>query len=320
MTTPETRLAKAGAQIETILPQRLHMVTAAELLGMTFPPRENLLSPWLPRQGLCMIYAPRGLGKTWVAMALANAIASGGKFLSGHAPEPRRVAYIDGEMPGAVLQERLSAIMAGSGTRPPSPDYLQFIASDLHRDGIPDLSTAEGQEQFEPLLEETDVAIIDNLSTVMRNGRENESDSWIPVQEWALRQRRAGRSVVFIHHAGKGGNQRGTSKREDILDTVISLRRPPDYEAEQGARFHFVFEKARGITGDDVVPLEASLVMRDGAARWEYGTLANAEMDTAIVLKGDGLSVREIADEMELSKSKVQRLLSKAKSEGLIDD
>ena len=55
--------------------------------------------------------------------------------------------------------------------------------------------------------------------------RENEADSWGPVQAWCLRQRAAGKSVLLIHHAGKGGGQRGTSRKEDVLDTVMSLKR-----------------------------------------------------------------------------------------------
>ena len=49
--------------------------------------------------------------------------------------------------------------------------------------------------------------------------------------------RRRGVSVLIVHHAGKGGEQRGTSRREDVLDTSISLRRPSDYLPTEGARF-----------------------------------------------------------------------------------
>src|SRR5215831_12894374 len=81
-----------------------------------------------------------------------------------------------------------------------------------------------------------------------------------PVQEWALAQRRASRSVLFIHHAGNSGTQRGTSRKEDVLDTVIGLRRPPDYLVEQGARFEVHFEKSRGFYGSDAEPFETRLL------------------------------------------------------------
>jgi len=37
--------------------------------------------------------------------------------------------------------------------------------------------------------------------------------------------------------AKAGGQQRGTSKGEDVMDSVIALKRPDDYTAKQGARF-----------------------------------------------------------------------------------
>ena len=73
----------------------------------------------------------------------------------------------------------------------------------------------------------------------------------------ALAQRRAGKSVAFIHHGGKSGQQRGTSRKEDVLDTVMSLRRPPDYSAEQGP-LRAALEKTRGFHGPDASPSRPS--------------------------------------------------------------
>ena len=106
---------------------------------------------------------------------------------------------------------------------------------------------------------DAELIVVDNLSTLCRGLKENDADSWVPVQSWALAQRRVGKSVAFIHHGGKSGQQRGTSRKEDVLDTVISLRRPPDYSAEQGCRFELHFEKTRGFHGPDAEPFEARL-------------------------------------------------------------
>ena len=99
-----------------------------------------------------------------------------------------------------------------------------------------------------------------------------------------MEQRRAGRSVVFMHHAGKGGAQRGTSRREDVLDTVIALRRPQDYQADQGARFEVHFEKNRGFYGDDAKAFEAAL----GLGGWTMRDLADADLARVVVMTSDG--------------------------------
>jgi hypothetical protein len=75
-------------------------------------------------------------------------------------------------------------------------------------------------------------------------------------------QRSAGRSVLLVHHAGKGGGQRGTSRKEDTLDSVISSSRPPGYWASEGARFELRFTKSRGFWGDDAEPFEVCFADR----------------------------------------------------------
>lgn len=66
--------------------------------------------------------------------------------------------------------------------------------------------------------------VLDNLSTLFRSGKEYESDSWLPIQNWLLSLRSLNKLVLLIHHAGKSGQQRRTSRREDVLDTVITMK------------------------------------------------------------------------------------------------
>lgn len=283
----------------------LRTYDAAALLGTVFPPRELLLTPWLPAKGLAMIYGPRGIGKTHLSLGIAYAAASGGSFLRWTAPHARRVLVLDGEMPAIVLQERLAAIVDAAGAEPPSPDFLRFLPMDAQDGAGINLSDPAWHPAIEDAIGDAELLIVDNISTLSNGGRENEAESWQPVQEWSLRQRRAGRSVVFIHHAGKGGQQRGTSRREDVLDTVVALRRPADYQPDQGARFEVHFEKSRGFHGDDAKPFEAALTPTAG---WTTRDLADADMARVMVLTGEGTSARDIAMELGMSKSKVSRL------------
>ena len=83
-------------------------------------------------------------------------------------------------------------------------------AADNVEGGI-DLSTDEGQQALEPLLADTDPLILDNLSTLCPSRSEMANDAWVMMQQWLLRLRRQGKSVLLIHHAGTNGRQRGTS-------------------------------------------------------------------------------------------------------------
>ena len=293
---------------ETFIPayeQGLRTLTAADLLKIDFPPRERLLSPWLPEKGLAMIFAERGVGKTWVGLNVGYAVASGGSYLNWTSPKPRRVVYVDGEMPAVDLKERLAVIAAGA-EKDCSEDMLTFIAADLQRDGLPDLSDPHAQRFYDQYFEAADLIIIDNLSTIARGVRENEADSWGPMQVWLQTQRAASRSVLLIHHAGKGGQQRGTSRKEDILDSVLSLRRPPNYQASEGARFEVHYTKHRGFYGQEAESFEARMVDKE----WLTGEILRDDSEASLkAMQAQGYSVRQIADRTGLSKSKVGRKL-----------
>ena len=301
-------------------PRRLRMLHIGEFLKAVFPRREMILNPVLPTQGLAMVYAPRGLGKTFFALGLAHAIAGGGSFLRWNAPKERRVLYIDGEMPAAVMQKRIDMIHSGTTYPIIELKNLRFLCADLLGDTMLDISDPDSQSLINEHLDDVDVLILDNLACLHLSGAENEGDSWLSVQNWLLQLRRTGRSVLIVHHAGKTGQQRGTSRREDVLDTVIALRRPSDYLTEQGARFEVHLEKARGIYGEDTVPFEASLTNSEsGGAKWVTKPLEDVEKLKVISLTRAGLTITDIAEETGMSKSKIGRIRKAAEHAGELD-
>ncbi|MGM0984885.1 MAG: AAA family ATPase [Pseudomonadota bacterium] len=296
---------------------RLKAVTLGDFLTMKLPERELLMAPWLPSSGLVMIYAPRGIGKTWLAVAVTLACASGGELMGWPADKPRRVLYLDGEMPGRDLQERFACV-ANSSERDSLPDAVTILTPDLQPRGMPDLSTPEGQAAIEHFADDAELIVVDNIATLCRSGKENEGESWIGVQEWALRMRAQGKSVLFIHHAGKGGQQRGTSRREDVLDTVIALKYPKGEEDAEGARFELHFEKHRGFYGEDARPREVNMVTApDGRITWQSQTLTHSTFQRVVEMLNEGLSAGEAARELSINKSTAHRHQKRAEGEGL---
>jgi hypothetical protein len=126
--------------------------------------------------------------------------------------------------------------------------------------------------------------------------------------------RRQGKSILFVHHSGKGGGQRGSSKREDTLDVVIHLRKPENYSPSEGARFEVHFEKFRHGFGDEARPFEVRLTQdADGTARWDWEYLKESMGDDEIVqLLSQGISQTEIARRVGCHKSTVCRVAKRA--------
>ena len=319
MSDEEIRNRVDRGKVVEIAGGRLNAVSVEAFLEMEIPARESLLSPWLPSQGLVMVFAERGIGKTFFALSVAYAVASAGRFLKWDAPKARRVLYIDGEMPAVAMQERIANVICGVEKQPPK-DFLRLVTPDLQELGIPDLAEPSGQASVDQVLAGAELVVLDNISCLFRSGVENDAESWGPVQEWALSLRRRGVSTLFIHHAGKGGLQRGTSRREDVLDTVINLKRPSDYIAADGARFEIHFEKARGLHGDDVRPLEAKLETRDNAAFWTTKDLDDCLAERVAEMVKDGMTEREISRSLGIGKGTVGRHKRKARQLGMLDD
>ena len=303
----------AKALVDKIAP--LQALDAHALALMEFKPREVYLEPWLHSQDLCMIFAARGIGKTHFALSVAYAAATGGTFAKWSAPTPRKVLYLDGELPGGVMQKRL---LMHCPDVEPQPGYLRIFTPDLLPEGraMPDLSTYEGQLAIDDMIGDAEIVFVDNLSALARSGRENEAESWLPVADWILGLRRRGIAVVLIHHAGKGGQQRGTSKREDLLDVVIGLSRPNDYDPSQGAVFVTEFTKARNLTGPDAESLELRLGGDEDRASWVRNTVESSTYDRVVALTKDGLKPGEICAELKINKSTVSRHLRKARELG----
>lgn len=107
------------SQLEAALTKQHGLVALdmSEFLSMQIPDRGYLLSPILPVQGIGILYAPRGVGKTVAALSVAVAVASGGAVFNWRAPMPKKTLYVDGEMPATSMQSRLSSLVAAWPSR-----------------------------------------------------------------------------------------------------------------------------------------------------------------------------------------------------------
>ncbi|MBA2435100.1 MAG: AAA family ATPase [Chthoniobacterales bacterium] len=91
------------------------VVTSSELATLELAPRARLLGDWFCEGDLGIIYAFRGVGKTWLALLIARALSEGDSVGEWKAHARTKVLYIDGEMPADLMRDRDSGLTSGEG-------------------------------------------------------------------------------------------------------------------------------------------------------------------------------------------------------------
>jgi hypothetical protein len=297
------------------IPQAIH---TKEFLALKAPPRVELCGPWLREQTITEVYGWRGAGKSWFCLHLAYCVAAGVDFMKWSVKTPTRVVYVDGEMGLDDMQDRLQKIIESEekkAGRALECELYHLSDSNLAQfpDGLPKLSTPEGRALIEAQLSHgPTLLILDNLSILFNSKIENDAESWCEAQDWLISLRRRGHSIIFVHHAGKGGAQRGTSKREDACNNVIALKQPEDHQAEDGAAFTLKFEKSRGVHGPAVSSFDAKLTEDEhGALTWAMSTSRSAQITEIRERRDAGATYREIAKACGVGLATVKRALDK---------
>jgi hypothetical protein len=299
--------AATEAPTEETPPLSAALISYAEFLDLHLPPRETYMA-WLKAQSLNMLYGPRGVGKTMALLGVAMSLTTGRPFLKWPVTRTVGVLYVDGEMPLDDLRSR-ARTLAGRDT----PSCLTFLPSelvysrtgrDLTLTGVQNRQAIEAMLEARPALK---VLVLDNVSCLFPGICEDKKQDWEPVNAWLIQLRHRGVTVIFGHHAGKGGQQRGTSGREDALDTVIALTRPPGHQAKDGCHFHWQFEKSRGVKGSVVEGLDVRLDETPGGLDWTSAPLETRRAERIRLMLADGMPPKTIADELGISASYVYR-------------
>ena len=282
-------------------------------------PTQYIFYPCLPPQGIGFIYAATGVGKTFFSLNLAYAIAAGGSFLKYTCPKPRKVMYIDGEMAYRDIYSRLIQIEKIHGELD-FEDNFQLITPDTFGMKVFKIDDAAGQDAYERIFNKYDIEVVvfDNLS-VLSSIDENKAKEWAGVQEWLLRLRALGKTVIVVHHAGKDKNgYRGTSRMLDCADFAISLQpvneEQLDSEITDAKKFNIIYHKARAFYGSDAATFEATLEKGE----WSHKSTEQTLIGKIIERCNAGMSQREIAKDLCVSQPYVNKLIKRSKYPGLI--
>ena len=295
----------------------------------------EIISPWLTDGSITMIYAPRGIGKTWLALYIAT-IATRQKQI-GRSIGPWEIQqkagclYVDGEMGEYDLQERRKQLSKILGPEDKECRFDQLSAARFAIDNGKQLtiSTEEYRNAIYQHLNDNkqyNLLILDNIASLTPGLDENSKGDWDPINQWLISLRHLNVAVIFIHHSGKNAKSgsRGTSGREDALDCIIKLSRPEGYKPTQGCKFKVQFEKSRNVSpGPGLNPFIFQLVDNDnGGLILQTDDPEDDNGDNKDIIRGlllqNEMNQKQIADAVGTNQTTVKNVKKELIAEGRI--
>src|ERR1700733_15196692 len=219
-----------------------------QVLDNPVQPREALVlangEPMLWSESITELFAWRGTGKTLLSLGLALHLAAGKSMPGLEIPSPRKVLYVEGELPASQLKDRIQQLSHGLGDI--SGFHLIAKSWQERRRGqeAVTIKTEAGRLAIEAELEATGatVLILDSIASLAQIDTNNE-EQWIPLIEWMVDLRCRGICIMYLQQAGKKGEQRGHSVSEDRIDRAIKLTATGSNS--NGAAFKMTFTKER---------------------------------------------------------------------------
>jgi hypothetical protein len=213
----------------------------AAWLKRDIPLRDFLLGTVLCTTSRWLIFGDTGVGKTLLAMAIGGAVASGSPLIKwGGYEKPRRVMYLDGEMPSETFKERIELVAQRYGGGIP---FYGYNRDDLADRAMPPLNTEDGEKWLmnEIDIVRPDLLIGDSVMSLLI-GSMGEEESWSPMKPVVRRISSKRIAQIWLHHTGHDpGQSFGTKTREWEMDTVLSLAKA----GEEDEAIAMEFRKAR---------------------------------------------------------------------------
>lgn len=243
------------------------------ILATVYPPLKVIVDGYL-YEGFTVLAGRQKLGKTWLAIDWALAVATGGCAMGSISCEPGNVLYIDMENGPRRIKDRIKTIFPDERNMP-DLSRLEWVTESpqLDQGFITEL------ERWRTSVTSARLVVVDVLQRIKpagsmaRNSYENDYSAWAPLQQWAMQ---SGVAVLGLHHTKKGGADdplealSGSNGLSACADTTIVL------DSDQNGKTLYV-------RGRDVIEKESAVIFNGG--------LWSVRGDAADVRRSDERSV-----------------------------
>ncbi len=230
--------------------------------GSPLPPSENprrfLLEPVIPEGGLVWLYAREKVGKTWLALAIADAVSRGGSIGPWKAKEAAKTVYIDGEMHPDDLDTAIAKVTRGQGNG--VSICFDAICAKKTKRGVINLAEPAWREEIKRRAKGKSLLILDNFYSLTNNN----VGEFPEILDFLQELRAQGIAVVVIDHTNREGGLQGAHTKERAAETVIEMRIPEGRSWRENIRAvevtkarHYIPEPADYFLGEMVFTKES---------------------------------------------------------------
>jgi len=239
--------------------------TAAELMAMELPPVAPVVED-LIHEGVTIFAGKSKMGKSWMMLDLAIAVATGGKVFGSRVVDQGEVLYLALEDNKRRLKRRINKLF---GQQPPPGLHLSFGWPRLNEGGLEELDEFLGERQGIKLV------IIDTLAQLKpkTSGRRTQydedrraGDSLIPLAE------EHDVAIVLIHHLREMPSDDPFDMIHDSAGLIGSVDSALVLKRQRGEADAYLYGDGRDFEN----PVELALKWDHSSARW--AVLGNAEV------------------------------------------
>lgn len=250
----ETVQLNFGALVSNGSGPELKTVDLVEAASGEIEPPPWAITGWLCAGDICVLAGDSGLGKSWLLLDLAFALALGHAWLEALSPpadlEPQRVLYIDEEQNHRLVRHRIQKWSRGRKLKPQALEAAQIHYL------VENAINLDDDHQFRRLQVEIDAfkphwIFIDTLSKI-HDREENSNSEMTALFARKIRPiaQRVGAGVVALHHYNKPSKERGD-------DSTVRLRGASSIKADLDELFTLEADQEGG-----------GMVLRHDKSRW----------------------------------------------------